>query len=53
MGIKKYEFGSCVVTSVGSLGLENCLVPIPRILYISYFLLFIIYYSSDPYTYDY
>ncbi len=30
LGVKKFEFGSCIVTSIGSLGMDNCFVPIPR-----------------------
>ena len=28
-GIKKFEFGSCVITSIGGLGIENSFAPIP------------------------
>jgi hypothetical protein len=30
-GVKGYEFGSCVLTSIGSLGIESGFPPIPRI----------------------
>jgi hypothetical protein len=30
LGVKKFEFGSCLVTSMGSLGVEECMVNIPR-----------------------
>ncbi len=29
LGIKKYEFGSCVLTSIGSIGVEDAYPPIP------------------------
>ena len=29
IGIKKFEFGSCVITSIGSLGIEDSFAPIP------------------------
>jgi hypothetical protein len=29
IGLKKFEFGSCVITSIGSLGIENSFAPIP------------------------
>ncbi len=29
LGIKKYEFGSCVLTSIGSIGVEDGYAPIP------------------------
>ena len=29
LGLKKFEFGSCVITSIGSLGIENSYAPIP------------------------
>ncbi|MCQ2816336.1 MAG: hypothetical protein MJ252_03620 [archaeon] len=31
VGVKKFEFGSCVVTSVGSVGIENSFAPIPSL----------------------
>jgi hypothetical protein len=31
LGVKGYEFGSCVLTSIGSLGIESGFPPIPRI----------------------
>lgn len=31
VGLKKFEFGSCVVTSVGSVGIENSFAPIPAL----------------------
>ncbi len=29
LGLKKFEFGSCVITSIGSLGIEDSFAPIP------------------------
>ena len=29
IGLKRFEFGSCVITSIGSLGIENSFAPIP------------------------
>ena len=29
IGLKKFEFGSCVITSIGSLGIEDSYAPIP------------------------
>lgn len=31
LGFKKFEFGSCVITSVGSLGVEDSFAPIPAL----------------------
>ena len=31
LGVRKFEFGSCVITSIGSLGIEYSLVPIPPV----------------------
>jgi len=30
MGMPKHEFGSCTITSIGSIGIEDGYVPIPR-----------------------
>jgi hypothetical protein len=30
IGVKSFEFGGCVITSVGSLGVTNAFPPIPR-----------------------
>ena len=29
LGLKKFEFGSCVITSIGSLGIDDSYAPIP------------------------
>ena len=31
IGFKKFEFGSCVITNVGSVGIENSYAPIPAL----------------------
>ena len=31
LGVRKFEFGSCVITSIGGLGIEYSLVPIPPV----------------------
>jgi len=31
LGLKQFEFGSCVITSIGGLGIENSFVPIPPV----------------------
>jgi pyruvate/2-oxoglutarate dehydrogenase complex dihydrolipoamide acyltransferase (E2) component len=31
LGLKQFEFGSCVITNIGSIGIENSFAPIPPI----------------------
>lgn len=34
LGVPKHEFGTCTITSVGSLGIDDAFAPIPRNIYI-------------------
>jgi hypothetical protein len=36
LGVKKFEFGSATITSVGSIGLEDAFAPIPRIYFLNF-----------------
>ena len=31
LGLKQFEFGSCVITNIGSIGIENSFAPIPPV----------------------
>lgn len=33
LGMPKHEFGSCVITSIGSIGIDDAFAPIPRIIF--------------------
>jgi hypothetical protein len=50
LGVKKYEFGSCVLTSIGSIGVEDGYPPIPPLTFAP--LLVSVCKKKTKYSYD-
>ena len=47
LGVRQFEFGSCVITNIGSIGIENSLVPIPPVSFAPAILTLCSYYKRN------
>ena len=47
IGLRQFEFGSCVITNIGSIGIENSLVPIPPVSFAPAILTLCSYYKRN------
>ena len=47
IGLRQFEFGSCVITNIGSIGIENSLVPIPPVSFVPAILTLCSYYKRN------
>ena len=45
--MRQFEFGSCVITNIGSIGIENSLVPIPPVSFAPAILTLCSYYKRN------
>ena len=47
LGVRQFEFGSCVITNIGSIGIENSQVPIPPVSFAPAILTLCSYYKRN------